>query len=239
MLYTDSGNDMEGIQSINERLGPKVSAVKGEMVSSLPLWDVLDAVERVFTVVYSNPVPAGLLDAIKTCAIGNHEAGTAFDIDGDGKADWKPVDMDGDGIADDDMRDCPNVPVAVDQVLGLVLQGWQGAVASIERNLMAVYQSFDENGDGVLDLIEFENVVQSLLKSRGLPARNKRETINMYEKALMLSDSASDQGDDVITPQGFVKMSWMFGLNFGSRARRAVVGIEAPRQGSSFTSHVV
>jgi hypothetical protein len=31
----------------------------------------------------------------------------------------------------------------------------------------------------------------------------------------------------------------MFGLNFGSRARRAVVGIEAPRQGSSFTSHVV
>ena len=60
--------------------------------------------------------------------------------DGDGKADWKPVDMDGDGIADDDMRDSPNVPVAVDQVLGLVLQGWQGTVASIERNLMAVYQ---------------------------------------------------------------------------------------------------
>ena len=140
MLYTDSGKDMEGIQSINERLGPKVSAVKGEMVSSLPLWDVLDAVERVFTVVYSNPVPAGLLDAIKTCAIGNHEAGTAFDTDGDGKADWKPVDTDGDGIADDDMRDSPNVPVAVDQVLGLVLQGWQGTVASIERNLMAVYQ---------------------------------------------------------------------------------------------------
>jgi hypothetical protein len=32
------------------------------------------------------------------------------------------------------------VPVAVDQVLGLVLQVWQGTVASIERNLMAVYQ---------------------------------------------------------------------------------------------------
>jgi hypothetical protein len=28
----------------------------------------------------------------------------------------------------------------------------------------------------------------------------------MYEKALMLSDSAGDQGDDVITPHGFVKM---------------------------------
>ena len=107
---------------------------------------------------------------------------------------------------------------SIDHALGLVIQAWRAETAAIERRLCIVYQQFDDDGNGNLDLQEFELVIASVLESRGLPARPSNEVLKMYAKSLELSEDGSDEDGEKITPDGFLRMSWEFNLNFVSGA---------------------
>jgi hypothetical protein len=156
--------------------------------------------------IYQSAVPEGLLQDLK--AIG------------------EPVDV---GEAE------PILELQIDPLMDICLKYWEVSMSAGNELLVKTFQHFDEDGDGMLSIEEFANIVAQVDDDFNQPHRSRKQVMKMYQAAI----DESQQGEDQITITGFTIVAAHFNLGVldAPASRRASLhndkGFQARRRQAS------
>lgn len=113
--------------------------------------------------------------------------------------------------------------VLLDTVWNIVYDNWCRCVKEQNGRLLNIFNTFDEDHDGSLSLIEFRKLVNAVdfgttgeLPPDTVPIREDRQIVRMYMQAVEES-KVDAEVDDQITTFGFLTVAYQYNLGVGIR----------------------
>lgn len=93
--------------------------------------------------------------------------------------------------------------------LELLSNEWLSSAEAMEKDLRDIFDKNDTNGDGVLDIQEFRDMVTSMLADSGDPV-DDRQILRLFAEAMEESSAMKkddDGDDDCMQPEAFVRVA--------------------------------
>ncbi len=85
--------------------------------------------------------------------------------------------------------------------MDLMLREWDYQQKRERTKIIELFKQYDDNGDGVLTLEEFEVLIKSLE-----PGIKRKKVVNLFRQTLEKFEEERDIEDDVLSPEAFCAM---------------------------------
>lgn len=89
----------------------------------------------------------------------------------------------------------------------MILKEWAYFNKRENSRIMELFRKFDENGDGVLVLDEFETLIRSFE-----PKIKRKRVVDLFKETLdkfeLRDESDNSENNDILSAEGFCRMVW-------------------------------